>query len=220
MTRAVIFDLDGVILDTEKLYMRFWLEAAHFYGYSMKPEHVLGIRSLATKFAAEKLKHEVSPDFDIELVKNKRIELMAEFVEKHGVETKPGAYEVLSFLHESNIPCALATATPFERASSMLKSVNLFHFFDEIACAYMVKNGKPEPDVYIYAAEKLGMKPCECIAVEDSPNGILSAYRAGCKTIMVPDSTQPDQEISKMLYQKCDSLLDLKEFLKCELIIT
>jgi DNA helicase-2/ATP-dependent DNA helicase PcrA len=73
----------------------------------------------------------------------------------------------------------------------------------------MVKEGKPSPDIYQYACEQLGRKPEECIAVEDSPNGVLSAYRAGCKVVMVPDQTQPDEKLMKLLYLKCDSLFDL-----------
>ena len=217
MMKGIVFDLDGVILDTEKLYMRFWLEAAHKCGYPMKEHHVLGIRSLATEYASDKLKKEVCSDFDINRVKQLRIQLMSDYVSKYGVETKPGAEDVLKYISERRIPCALATATPYERAKDMLSSVGLFKYFDKIACAYMVKHGKPKPDVYIYACGMLGLSPMDCMAVEDSPNGIMSAYEAGCKTVMIPDSTMPDNETKKLLYKQCDSLIQLIKIIENEI---
>ena len=85
-------------------------------------------------------------------------------------------------------------------------------YFDRLISAIQVKEGKPSPDIYLYACEQLGVSPEDCIAVEDSPNGVLSAYRAGCKVVMVPDQTEPDEELSRLLYAKVtriDSLTDL-----------
>ncbi|MCR5636795.1 MAG: HAD family phosphatase [Clostridiales bacterium] len=218
MLKGIIFDLDGVILDTEKLYTKFWVEAANACGYPMKEEHVLGIRSLATQYAAEKLKREVCSDFDIMRVKQLRIKLMSDYVNKYGVEAKPGAYEALKYINEHHVPCALATATPYERAKSMLESVGLFDSFNKIACAYMVKHGKPKPDVYIFAAGLLQISPIDCMAVEDSPNGIMSAYEAGCKTVMIPDSTLPDDDIKEILFDQCNSLFELTKIIEREFL--
>ena len=84
-------------------------------------------------------------------------------------------------------------------------------YFDELISATMVEKGKPAPDIYLYACNELGIDPENVYAVEDSPNGVLSAFRAGCKVIMVPNQTQPDEDLSKCLYAKADTLLDLKE---------
>ena len=93
--------------------------------------------------------------------------------------------------------------THLERTEEYLKKVQIFDKFDQIICASMVKNGKPMPDIYLYACKAIGEEPGDCIAVEDSPNGVASASKAGCKTIMVPDLTEPDEACQALLYKKC-----------------
>ena len=87
-----------------------------------------------------------------------------------------------------------------------LDIIDVKKYFDKIVCATMVKNGKPKPDIYLKACEELGVLPCEAIALEDSPNGIISAHDAGCKAVMVPDLSEPDEEIKSFLYERIDSL--------------
>lgn len=207
--KGVISDMDGVILDTEKLYVRFWCEAANFYGYPMERRHALSIRSLARPFAIERLKGYFGEDFDYRAVHDKRIELMDKYIEENGIEAKAGAKTLLSYLKQNGYKVALATATPPERTKRYLENQGLYEFFDEVVCASMVEKGKPEPDIYLYAAEKLGLKPQECIALEDSQNGIKSASSAGCKTIMVPDLDEPADEIKSLLYDVADGLEDV-----------
>ena len=201
--------MDGVILDTEKLYVRFWREAASFYGFPMTLEHALGIRSLSGKLAEEKLQGWFGKEFDYNAVRQKRIELMDEFVNQNGVEPKPGAKALLSYIKDNGYALALATATPVDRAGRYLKSVELYSFFDQIVSAREVKCGKPAPDIYLCAAKRLGLDPKECIALEDSQNGIRSAFAAGCKTIMVPDLDQPTEEIMPLLYGVANGLEDV-----------
>ena len=209
MVKGVISDMDGVILDSEKLYVRFWCEAGKFYGYPFEERHALSIRSMARPFAIERLQGFFGEDFDYDAVRNKRVELMDKYVEQNGIEAKPGAETLLRYLKEKGIKTALATATPADRAEKYLDMVGLLKYFDEICSARMVKNGKPAPDIYLYAAEKLGLPPCKCIALEDSQNGIRSAHAAGCKTIMVPDLDQPTQEIKPLLFDTADGLKDV-----------
>ena len=95
---------------------------------------------------------------------------------------------------------AISTANDIERAEKYLKKIGLYGYFDKIICAPMVEHGKPAPDVYEFACSELKLAPEECMAVEDSPNGVKSAYSAGCKVVMVPDLTQPDEELKKMLF--------------------
>ena len=96
-----------------------------------------------------------------------------------------------------------------ERATRYLKKIGLETYFDRIISATMVKEGKPSPDIYIYACEQLGLQPEKCLAVEDSPNGITSAYHAGCRVIMVPDQTEPEEELKALLSARVDTLSDL-----------
>lgn len=168
---------------------------------------------MARPFAIERLQGWFGDSFDYDTVRNKRIELMNAYVEKHGIEAKPDAEKLLSYLKEKGIAVALATATPKDRAEEYLRRVGLLQYFDEVVSARMVKNGKPAPDIYLFAAEKLGLKPEECMALEDSQNGIRSANAAGCKTVMVPDLDGPTGEIMPLLYDVADGLWDVVRIL-------
>ncbi|MCD8095937.1 MAG: HAD family phosphatase [Ruminococcus sp.] len=213
MLKAVLFDMDGLITDTEKLLSRFWCEAAAFYGYHMTPEHVLGIRSLCSKYSAPHLRSIFGEDFDYPAVRAKRIELMDDYISKNGIEAKAGLYELLDYIKQSGLKCAVCTATDSQRTRRYLSSINALEPFDELVCGDMIKNGKPDPDTYLEGAAKLGFLPNECAALEDSPNGIESAYRAGCIPIMVPDLSQPDEELKAKVYAVCDSLADVTDVL-------
>lgn len=207
--KGVIFDMDGVLLDSEKLYVKFWKQAGRECGYPWEETHSLAIRSLARPFAIERLKGFFGESFDYDKVRNRRIELMDAYVGEHGIEPKPYAGETLGQLRSKGIKIALATATVEDKAKSYLDRIGLLGYFDAIVSAHMVAKGKPEPDIYLFAAESLGINPQECIAVEDSPNGIISAYRADCVPVMVPDLDLPDEDTVKLTYKVCDNLKEI-----------
>lgn len=206
MIKGVISDMDGIMLDTEKLYVRFWCEAAQSFGFPMEKRHALGIRSLARVFAIEKLQGWFGKEFDYDAVRNTRVKLMDEYVSKNGVEAKSGAKELLRWLKENGYKTALATATPVDRASRYLGQVGLLEYFDVICSAREVERGKPEPDIYLLAAKRLGIPPGECMALEDSQNGVRSAFAAGCKTVLVPDLDNPENEVRDCLYAVAGNL--------------
>lgn len=205
--------MDGLIFDTEKLLVRFWCQAANEMGFPMQREHALNLRSLARKFAEPYLHAEFGQEFDYTKVRARRMELMSEYLSQNPLETKAGLDELLSFLSERKIPAAIATATDIKRASEYLERAGVLGRFDKIVCASMVENGKPKPDIYRYAAAQLGLAPGECLALEDSPNGVRSAAGAGCVTVMVPDLTQPDDELNELIYAKADSLADVRDII-------
>lgn len=211
--KAVIFDLDGTLIDTEKYYRAAWPAAAKHFGYDMSDEQSLLLRSLGQPFAPAQFKEWFGPDCNYEEIKNYRKKLMNDILEKNGIELKPGAMEILNYLKSNGFLTAMATANPYDRTVKYLKQLELYDYFDKIICATMVKEGKPSPDVYDYSCKELNLSPDECIAVEDSPNGVLSAYRAGCKVIMIPDQSQPDEKLSRCLYAKSDTLSDIKNYL-------
>lgn len=212
--KAVIFDMDGLMLDTEKLYVRFWCEAANQLGFPMKEHHALSIRSMAAKYAIPKLKGYFGEAFDYAQVRSKRIELMNQYIEEHGIDKKEGIEELLKYLSEHGYKMAVATASDMERTEKYLTRAGLLSYFDKIVCAFMVESGKPAPDIYEKAAEELGEKPMQCIALEDSPNGILAAYRAGCIPIMVPDLDEPDEDTKEILFAKKENLLQVIDVLE------
>ncbi|MDE6917639.1 MAG: HAD family phosphatase [Lachnospiraceae bacterium] len=211
MTRAVIFDMDGVLIDTEKHYNAAWCEAAHRAGFdAFGKDHALMLRSCDARLAQEMMKDIFGAGFDYHAIREIRRQLVAERLATYGLEKKPGIDEILAFLHERGIKAAVATATPIELTLRHLEQIGVKDQFDRIVSAKQVANGKPAPDVYLYACAQIGEQPADCIAVEDSPNGVRSAHAAGCKTVMVPDLTQPDAELLPLLYAVVDTLADLK----------
>ena len=212
--KGVIFDMDGVILDSEKLYVRFWCEAGRFYGFPMEEKHALSIRSMARQLASEKLRGIFGSSFDYDAVRSKRVELMDKYVEENGIELKDGAEDLLMYLKENGYRIALATATPPDRAEKYLKAHDLYKYFDVTVSASMVSLGKPAPDIYLLAAEMLGLSAQSCLALEDSPNGIRSASSAGCVTVMVPDLDLPNDDILTLLHGVANGLCDVKRILR------
>ncbi|MCR5256208.1 MAG: HAD family phosphatase [Acetatifactor sp.] len=211
--KAVIFDMDGTLVDTEKWFRIFWPEALKKAGYEMSDEQALFVRSLGKPYSVANFKEWYGEDFDYEAVRNIRRGIMKDYFADHEYELKKGAIEIMEILKEKNICIALATATPLDRAGDTLKRVGLYDYFDEIISATMVEKGKPAPDIYLYACDKLGLKPEECLVVEDSPNGVISGYLAGCKTVMVPDQTPVTEELRPMLYGEAQDLSKLAVFL-------
>lgn len=214
MKKTVIFDLDGTLIDTEKYFKIFWRKAAAECGYDMSEEQALSLRSLGRPYAPALLREWFGEDFDYIQVRDKRRKLMQAHLEKVGLETKPGAQEALQYLQKEGCCIALATATAADKAREQLEQVGLLKYFDEIVSAAEVEYGKPAPDVYLYACRKLKAAPEETFAVEDSPNGAVSAIAAGLKVIFIPDQTQPEPELSEQIYACITSLQLLPDRLK------
>lgn len=211
MIKTVIFDMDGTLIDTEKYYRECWPKAMAAFGFEMSDAQALEMRSMGRPFAPIHLKKVFGESLDYHQVRNKRKELVEECIRERGIQLKPGAIEILQWLRENQIPAAVATATDMERTERYLKMLGIYEYFDRLISATMVAEGKPSPDIYLYACAEMGMEPGDCIAVEDSPNGVKSAYRAGCKVVMVPDQSRPDAELEKMLYACFDNLNDLRK---------
>ena len=210
---AAIFDMDGLLLDTERLLVRFWCEAANELGFPMQPHHALHLRSLSGPYAAVYLRRQFGESFDHKAVRDRRREKMNEYFLRHPIPVKPGAAELLGWLRGHGIHTAVATATDETRAARYLTETGLLPLFDEICCAPNVPRGKPMPDVYLSACRKIGQPPSSCLALEDSPNGVLSAWRAGCRVILVPDQTAPDPQLLPLLWGTAGSLMGVRDLL-------
>ena len=211
--KGVLFDMDGVVLDTEKLYCRFWMEAAHALGYPMTVEQALGMRSLNAQAGQAKLESYFGHGVSREIMKEKRIELMDAYVSVHGVDPKLGISELLDELNRRGIKTAITTSSPMDRVHRYLKPLGLLEKFNCLCSGHDVPHGKPEPDIYLHGAASVGLAPEECLAIEDSHAGVLSASRAGCLTVLIPDLDEPAPETLVPLYACCEKLLDILEYL-------
>lgn len=214
MKETIIFDLDGTLIDTEKYFKIFWRQAAADFGYQMSEEQALQLRSLGRPYAPVLLREWFGDTFDYVAVREHRRKIMKAHLDKVGIELKPYAEQALLWLSENGYRAAVATATPAERATEQLRQLGIADYFEEIVSAASLEKGKPAPDVYLYACERLGKSPEACFAVEDSPNGVLSAYAAGLKVIMVPDQTEPDEDLAEKLYACIPSLGELPAVLR------
>lgn len=212
--RGVLFDMDGVILDSEKLYARFWAAACESFGYSMTYQQALGMRSLNAQAGQAYLSSLFGPDISYPQVRAKRIELMDAYVEENGVEAKPGILPLLDYLTSRRIPYAITTASPLDRIQNHLGRLGLYQRFPHICTAHAVAQGKPAPDIYLLGAKTIGLPPESCLALEDSYTGLLSAHRAGCLASIVPDLDQPSPEILDIAYAKLDSLTDVIDLME------
>ena len=214
--RGILFDMDGLVLDSEILYTRFWREAAHSLGYPMTVEQSLGMRSLGKDRGQPYLESLFGSGIDYTILRNKRIELMNVYVDAHGIPPKPGIFELLDYMEENGIAAAITSSSPMDAIKRHLDAVGLLQRFQKLCSGHDIPNTKPAPDIYLLGAEKLGLKPEECLALEDSPTGILSAYRAGCLPVMIPDLDQPGEETQQLLFAKADSLSDIIDILKAQ----
>lgn len=212
--RGVLFDMDGLVLDTEKLYSRFWMAACHFYGFPMTFEQSLQMRSLNHEASQEKLWEFFGPKADYSPIRAKRIELMNAYIAENGVDLKSGIAQLLDYLQEHNILCAITSSSPMERIRSYLAFHGLDRRFTALCSGHEMPNGKPAPDIYLHGAATLGLAPEECLALEDSPAGIESAFRAGCYPVIIPDLDQPSDETLSRCYAQADSLADIIDLLQ------
>ncbi|MDO4261748.1 MAG: HAD family phosphatase [Eubacteriales bacterium] len=199
MIRAVVFDMDGLLIDTEQHLHACWGQAIREAGFPAERDALLGIRSLAREFAVPYFREKFGPEADCDSLWARRRELMEERIARFGIHKKAGLDELLDYLEANGYKKAVATATGPEKTEDYLTRIGVYHRFDRVVCATTVPHGKPMPDVYLYACGQIGERPEDCLALEDSDNGALAAHRAGCPVVMVPDLAGPLPETEAFL---------------------
>lgn len=207
--RGVLFDMDGLVLDTEKLYSRFWMEACRAFGYHMTPAESLTMRGLGGQAGEDMLHRYFGEDADYYSLRNKRIELMEQYVDENGVELKPGIRELLDYLDEMGIKKAITSSSPIPRIRKYLGQHALTERFDALCSGRDVPHGKPAPDIYLSGADALDLPANCCLALEDAPAGIISARQACALPVLIPDLDLPDARIQSQCFALCDSLSDV-----------
>lgn len=194
MYKAVVFDMDGVLIDSEKIYRMCWKKNGMSIGIPEDEMEVICDRVAGgnKKSNGRVFKEVMGEDFDYLAFREKTMEMFAEYADEHGLELKPGVKETLEFLREHGVKIALATSTVREPAEERLARVGIQDYFDAKVCGDEITEGKPAPDIYLNACRKLGVEPEMAVGVEDSINGVISAHTAGLYTVMVVDLIQPN----------------------------
>ena len=213
MIKGVVFDMDGLMFDTENLTYELQKPILAEIGinYTLNwYKQTVGKRSGDIVLMFKEL---CGQDFDYEAFRARCRAAYREYTDKYGVPIKQGLFELLDYLKEKKIKIALATSTTEPSAKRTLRISKTLKYFDALICADNVSRGKPCPDPFLKAAEKLGLKPEECLALEDSVNGIKSAYTAGMITVMIPDLIEPTDEIKPMCREILPSLSEVKQYI-------
>ena len=209
MIKGIVFDMDGLMFDTERLAKEAWAYAGTVLGLNITQEMVIKTLGLNTDDTDRVLMEELGEAFDIMAARKIRTEYVVGSIEKNGIPMKRGLPELLKYLNENDYKITVATSSEHEVARYNFRRAGISDFFDDIVCGDMIEQGKPAPDIYLKASGILGVPPQECLALEDSPMGILAAYRAGLKPVMIPDMKEPDEETTKLLYARLETLHDV-----------
>ena len=207
--QAVIFDKDGTLHDTEKVFHEAWKRAAEDLSV---PDIEATIRDCTGVNLPDTAVYwgKKYPDIPFEVYLARRQHHFNEIV-RDGVPVKAGAVELLTYLKEQGYPIGLATSTPFETTMEHLRRTDMTRFFapDALITGDMVKRGKPHPEIFLTAAARLGVDPAACIGVEDSNNGLRAVHAAGMRAVFVPDLTPPAEDVRPLIWRMCGCLTDL-----------
>jgi len=198
--------MDGLLLDTEALYIKAWVPVGGMMGIPITAEiarSTVGHDSKSTEEAFQK--H--FADFTLERARPLISQWLTEYVAEHSIDVKPGARELLEFFKKRGFPLAIGSSNRQQYAEAYLGEVDLLRYFDTIVTADLVGRAKPAPDIFLQAAKNLGLSPEQCLVLEDSPIGAQAAYEAGCLTILVPDLIQPCAMTRERVWQVLPNLL-------------
>lgn len=214
MLKAVIFDVDGTLLDTERIYMQAWKDAAAELGYVITDELLRKTRAINVKDAAKIFEADIGNGFSYDKTRAVRVRIAEEIIKRKSPILKPGVTELLDWLENNGIRLSVASSTHLKGTREHLAESRILDRFEVVVGGDMVSRGKPNPDIFLKAAELLGLEPSECIVVEDSPAGIRAAVSAGMKAVLVPDQAAITDEIIAMSDAVLKSLHEMPAYMK------
>jgi HAD superfamily hydrolase (TIGR01509 family) len=211
---SVVFDMDGVLFDTERICINVWYQVGKEMNISDISKAVVGCLGLNVNDTRQFFVSQYQGQFPYAEFMRRTSQLLNETIERDGIPMKAGVFELLEFLKNNKYNIALSTSTSKVDAERYLKKAEITNYFQAIITGDMIEHGKPNPEIYLMACKGLSSSPEVSFAIEDSFYGIRAAYDAGMKPIMVPDLIEPTEEIEKLLYRKFESLLGVKEHLQ------
>ena len=206
MALAVILDMDGLLLDTEPISLRVWKQATRDLGYELDEDtcdRMVGLNQSANRdMLAQRFGGGFPVDELIALAQVRYREALEE-----GVPHKLGLLDFIRFINERGIPRAVATSTATNLAAHKLRQAGVLHHFDIVVGGDLVSRGKPDPDLFLMAADRLHHRPEDCTVLEDSAPGIRAAVAAGMRPILIPDGREPSDEMRKAAHAIVESLV-------------
>ncbi len=210
--KAAIFDMDGLLLDSELLAFKAFDAGCEQFGLGDQTD--LFMRFVGTNLdkGNAEMKQALDGRIDVEAFIQTWRGIYADWVAKEAVPLKAGVKEVLTHLNAVNIPIAVATSTRTEPAVKKLKMADIFDHFDVVIGGDQVAHSKPAPDIFLKAAAELGYAPEDCIAFEDSPNGVRASVTAGMTVVQIPDMIKPDEALLELGHIVLDELSDVLTF--------
>lgn len=217
MYNTVVFDMDGVLFDTERLCQDSWLAIADEDGLPDMDKIFPRCIGLNANDSRQIVMGAYGEDFDYEGFRQRASEWFWDYIEKNGLPLKPGTREILAWLKENGWQIGLASSTRRTTVLNHLEQAGISEYFSVVVTGDMVEHSKPRPDIYLMACKELGIEPAQAYAIEDSPNGIRSAHAAGMTPLMVPDMIAPDEEMVHLSSRIFKDLLEVLNFLKSEL---
>ena len=211
MIKAIIFDVDGTLLDTERIYIQAWQESGIRHGFPIPMEALMKTRAVNAAVATAVFQEYCGQDFPYETIRNTRVEIAEAMIAKETPAQlcKPHAAQVLKQLLEKGYTLGVASSTSHAKTVEHLEHAGLLHYFSVIVGGDMVKNGKPNPDIFLLAAEKAGAKPEECLVVGDSPADVQASHAAGIPVILIPDQVPANGQTTALSLHVLNELQEL-----------
>ena len=204
--RAALFDMDGLLIDSERVILAAWLRASTEHGLVLEMADYVAVIGRSGAESRTLLIDLVGDEETFRTVRRRALDLIANRADVPRFPLKPGVVELLSALKRAGVPCAVASSSNALEIRHRLEAVGVLHHFDAVTGADEVARGKPDPAVYLLAAARIGIDPVHCLAFEDSENGTLAALASGAQVVVVPDLKHPAPHIVQRSYRVFESL--------------
>ncbi|WP_413691672.1 HAD family hydrolase [Psychromonas sp. KJ10-2] len=212
--QAAIFDMDGLLLDTERVCMQAFEQACQQLSLPFVKSAYLKIIGRNAQGIEQAIMEHYAQYIDYAPLRKAWMDGYWPIVETQAIPVKAGVVALLDWLKARSIPVAVATSTHQQLARTKLKLAGLDHYFEHISSGCEVSNSKPHPEIFLLAAQRLNIAPQNCLAFEDSSNGVISALAAEMTVYQVPDLVIPDEQIIGLGHNIKASLNDVLDELK------